>query len=454
MARPKEWEVYLYGTIAVLVVSGMSFVGAATIPFMRKRGFNMIMIFFMALAVGTMAADSLLHLIPQIIGLEGHSHGGQSVRNSSSRAHASHASTLTPFHAASTHSTHSGHGHSHDGHSHKRAAPSQMTNSLEASGAIINGHESEQRKDAMSGQDVTMKLIVALLSLYGFYLFDSLSKLYTLRIRRKMKAKDKVAPAEIKDNTSSQKVLNGHANGLGPPTGSMDTVIKLEEGMVKRDTEGNVMASGPEIVHQDSTSTIYAAQTMQLEDGREYQVFTGHQHSAIPDVEFIKKAVDEDKTICGMKPVVFMIIFGGALHNFADGLALGASFAANVKVGISTTIALICHEVPHELGDFAVLLNTGLSVKKALFLNGMSAVPAIVGLYVAIGLSLLEGVLPWIFAVVLGTFIYISLVAILNEIREIEPERTIRGFLLSNGGLLVGGLILALIAIYEEDIHL
>uniref|UniRef100_A0A915KMC5 Uncharacterized protein n=1 Tax=Romanomermis culicivorax TaxID=13658 RepID=A0A915KMC5_ROMCU len=170
--------------------------------------------------------------------------------------------------------------------------------------------------------------------------------------------------------------------------------------------------------------------------------------------KIIKAVVAErktnDKETKSLKPVAFVVLFGDALHNFCDGLAMGAAFVTSASSGLSTTIAVICHELPHEVGDFAILLNSNMSVKNALFFNFLSALTAFAGLYVGIEAGQLESMRKWIFALVAGGFLYISLVHILNEIKEYsENMHWLLSIFLQNMGFIIGFVIVLLLAMYE-----
>ncbi|XP_033118379.1 zinc transporter ZIP14-like [Anneissia japonica] len=173
-----------------------------------------------------------------------------------------------------------------------------------------------------------------------------------------------------------------------------------------------------------------------------------HDHSDM-DFSTTKKAIAS---------VAYMIVFGDGLHNFIDGLAIGASFTHSIASGISISIAVICEEFPHELGDFAILLKSGLSIRQAVMANLASAVTCYLGLVLGIVLGEVTSAGEWIFALAGGMFLYISLVDMLPEINSssdpsLSPTN-LQIFLLQNAGLLLGFGIILLLTLYGGAIDL
>lgn len=91
------------------------------------------------------------------------------------------------------------------------------------------------------------------------------------------------------------------------------------------------------------------------------------------------------------KRFTYMVLIGDSFHNFIDGLMIGAGFLASVPVGIATTIAVILHEIPHEIGDFGVLIHGGMEKRKALFLNFFTALTAVLGTLLSLSLGNIMG---------------------------------------------------------------
>uniref|UniRef100_A0A671PGG4 Solute carrier family 39 member 8 n=1 Tax=Sinocyclocheilus anshuiensis TaxID=1608454 RepID=A0A671PGG4_9TELE len=115
-----------------------------------------------------------------------------------------------------------------------------------------------------------------------------------------------------------------------------------------------------------------------------------------------------------------MITVSDAVHNFIDGLAIGASFTLSLLTGFSTSIAIFCEEFPHELGDFVMLLNSGMSVGQAACFNLLSAMCCYLGL--ALGILLGSSFAPnAIFAIAGGMFLYISLADMVRHIITLCP---------------------------------
>ncbi|XP_072313505.1 metal cation symporter ZIP8 [Eucyclogobius newberryi] len=162
--------------------------------------------------------------------------------------------------------------------------------------------------------------------------------------------------------------------------------------------------------------------------------------------------------ITDIKTVAWMITLSDGLHNFIDGLAIGASFTVSVLTGFSTSTAIFCEEFPHELGDFVILLNAGMSVPQAIFFNLLSAMSCYIGLVfgILLGSTFAPNV---IFAIAGGMFLYIALADMFPEMDNIAREQSKRSskvifFLIQNAGLLTGFTIILLITVFAGDINL
>ncbi|XP_047461458.1 zinc transporter ZIP4-like [Mugil cephalus] len=148
----------------------------------------------------------------------------------------------------------------------------------------------------------------------------------------------------------------------------------------------------------------------------------------------------------------YMITIGDGIHNFADGLAIGAAFSLSWRSGLATSVAVFCHELPHELGDFAILLHSGLSVRKALLLNVSSAMVSFIGLYIALSVATDLATKQWIAAITAGLFLYVGLVDMMPNMVHASNKRPWLMFLLQNVGLVTGWVLLLLLSLYEEKI--
>lgn len=117
------------------------------------------------------------------------------------------------------------------------------------------------------------------------------------------------------------------------------------------------------------------------------------------------------------KPVTYLILIGDGLHNFLGGLAIAGTFLIDVRLGIVTWLAAAAHEVPQELGDFAVLVHGGWSKRRALLLNFLSALTFLAGSLIAYAVSFAIDVV-WLVPFAAGNFIYIGASDLVPEIKQ------------------------------------
>lgn len=107
-------------------------------------------------------------------------------------------------------------------------------------------------------------------------------------------------------------------------------------------------------------------------------------------------------------PLAKLILVSDSVHNFLDGLIIAAAYLVSIEVGIATTLAVVLHEIPQEIGDFGVLVHAGLSRLRALFFNFLTALFAVAGAVVAFMLGHIEPLVPFFIAFAAGNFLYIA----------------------------------------------
>jgi zinc and cadmium transporter len=123
-------------------------------------------------------------------------------------------------------------------------------------------------------------------------------------------------------------------------------------------------------------------------------------------------------------PVATLNWVGDAVHNLLDGVIIGASFLVNVEIGLATTLAVILHEIPQEIGDFGILVHNGLSVGKALFLNFLSALLAVAGVVISLTLgSQMAGYTALLVPITAGGFLYVAGSDLIPELHDIDHEK-------------------------------
>src|SRR3989304_6669906 len=114
-----------------------------------------------------------------------------------------------------------------------------------------------------------------------------------------------------------------------------------------------------------------------------------------------------------------LLLIGDAIHNFVDGLAIAAAFIASIPVGVTTAWAVLAHELPQELGDFAILLKSGYPRRRAVMYNLLSSLTTLPGALLAYYLLITSQVLaPYIMAVSAASFIYIAIADLIPGLHD------------------------------------
>jgi zinc and cadmium transporter len=143
-----------------------------------------------------------------------------------------------------------------------------------------------------------------------------------------------------------------------------------------------------------------------------------------------------------------MVLFGDAVHNILDGILIATAYLASIPLGVATTMAVFLHEVPQEIGDFAVLLHSGFSRKKAIFYNFLSALTALMGGALVLLLSSqVEHIEHILLPIAAGNFLYIAGSDLIPELhKESRPRQATLQLLFMLAGI---GLMYVLSQVVE-----
>ncbi|NXF37839.1 S39AA protein, partial [Nyctibius bracteatus] len=416
------------GIISITVISLLSLLGVILIPIINQWCFKFLLTFLVALAVGTMSGDALLHLLP----------------------HVSHV-----------HEHKRSHGHAH-GH-----------------GVRTEGFLEEN--------DPVLKGLVALGGIYVLFIIEHCIRMY--KHYNKQKSKQKWCKKKQTEESPVGRKLSDHKLNnrpdadwlqLKPLAGADDSVLSEDrlneteltdlDGQLESPPKNFLSVEEDNNTHRSHNDVLHAAQEHDLHDSeydshgedkmiaRKHSHHWHHKHSHHSHGHCHS---GKDLKDTGIANIAWMVIMGDGIHNLSDGLAIGAAFSAGLTGGISTSIAVFCHELPHELGDFAVLLKAGMTVKQAIVYNLLSAMMAYVGMLIgtAVG-QYANNITLWIFAITAGMFLYVALVDMLPEMLHGDGDNEEHGycpvgqFILQNLGLLLGFAIMLVIALYEDKIVL
>ena len=148
--------------------------------------------------------------------------------------------------------------------------------------------------------------------------------------------------------------------------------------------------------------------------------------------------------INGVKPVAILNLIGDGAHNLVDGLVIGASFTVSPELGFTTTLAVLLHEIPQELGDFGVLVHGGMSHRHALGFNFLSATCAVAGAVISLAAGpYLAGYAEAMLPVTAGGFIYIAGSTLIPDLlTHVQPKDFLKELVAMAAGI---GIMVALV---------
>ncbi len=136
-----------------------------------------------------------------------------------------------------------------------------------------------------------------------------------------------------------------------------------------------------------------------------------------------------------------LILVGDTMHNFVDGILIAATFLMSIPLGIATSLAILSHEVPQEVGDFAILLHNGYSPRRALILNSLASATTPVGALLAwVCLPYLHAAVPYVMALAAAGFVYVAMADLVPSLHRCAglKQHALQLALIVAGMLIIG----------------
>uniref|UniRef100_A0A182NH19 Zinc transporter foi n=1 Tax=Anopheles dirus TaxID=7168 RepID=A0A182NH19_9DIPT len=458
-----EMAVWIYSSVAILGVSLCGLLGVVVIPCMDKHFYHHVLQFLVALAVGTLCGDALLHLLPHAMMSSVENVKGGNAHDSMMYKGLAAVLGIVFFYfmerflnvIAEWYKT----------RAKKDKPPSRVRVMRDPESASLHATSEKQCKHKYSSYP---------------YCYDEIA----------MDTKDDhhehntsaIGGTNENHNSALAKCANHHHNGdLAAGGGEHSSAATEYTGLHNHHGQGNN--------HREDTVDNNTVST-NLDDGsiESEQVVNNHHHHHHHGGRHGSKSSSSEPAGSKLRPenytiilrehetkhhghshthghvhsppgslsaVAWMVVMGDGLHNFTDGMTIGAAFANNIAGGFSTAIAVFCHELPHELGDFAVLLKAGMSAREAVYYNLLSSLLSMLGMVVGIIVGHQPEASAWVFAIAAGMFLYIAMVDMIPELTSshgAEERCKTSEFLLQFLGLTVGFSIMMVIAMYEHDL--
>ncbi|XP_050669469.1 zinc transporter foi isoform X2 [Leptidea sinapis] len=441
------FSVWLYSSLSITAISACGLLGVAVIPIMHKTYYNHLLQFLVALAVGTLCGDALLHLMPHAMSPMEHAHGENALEVRVSHDDGMWKGLAAMLGVVFFYFTEKGLTVVVEWRKRRQkleedklpsrvrvlkdetvGCSSSAKTVTDTSNTLMKIFKRDDKGDSMT------KTCKHKYSEYP-YCYDEIDT----DTHDEHHMRDGVPPSPKANNKHNNSVSVVSSNALNTegkdnePT-AKDWLLKGESAVVEMNNIKHKEDGAKEMKDGDSY-TVILREHSRAHHGHSHA--HGHVH-APPS---------------SMSSVAWMVIMGDGLHNFTDGMAIGAAFASNIAGGFSTAIAVLCHELPHELGDFAVLLKAGMSVKRAVCYNILSSALCLGGMICGVLAGHAPSATRWLFAAAAGMFLYIALVDMMPELSTSHSkEGTLCQCLLQLMGLATGIGIMLVIALYEEDL--